>query len=495
MIKLVINHKYAIEAADIIRLFYGKTEIETINEEALEKNQGFFQERTLVLCSHVEELEHSVVATARLWQAPQAQACKEEFFSKEEKQKKSAVKRTLYKLLSKHCGKSFPWGILTGIRPVKIINDLMDKGFNEQQIKQHMGEHYLTSEKKTRLALEIAQVERPFVYPLREELVSLYAGIPFCPTRCHYCSFTSNSLKACGSYVEDYLSALFYEMEATLPAMNKYGLKVQTIYIGGGTPTTLDAKQLDRLFKKLYRVFGTDAVEFTCEAGRPDTITPEKLEVMKQNGITRISINPQTMNDDTLERIGRAHRAEETVTSFQMAREKGFDHINMDIILGLPGEGLKHLENTLRAIGQLKPESLTVHTMALKRASILHESNEAESSKESCTSQMLEMTEQFARQQSMHPYYLYRQKHMLENLENTGYCKPGQECIYNIQIIEEKQANIAFGADAITKAIHRDTGLIKRQGNIKDLRLYIRNIEEQVRKKLALLAEFYDKER
>ena len=255
----------------------------------------------------------------------------------------------------------------------------------------------------------------------------------------------------------------------------------------------MNEEQLDRLLKKLRELFGEQFIEFTCEAGRPDTITSEKLEVMKQNGITRISINPQTMNDDTLERIGRAHTVEETVKSFEMARAKGFDNINMDIILGLPGENLEHLQNTLQAIRLLGPESLTVHTMALKRASILHENNPQANSQESCTSQMLELTEQFARQQNMHPYYLYRQKHMLENLENTGYCKPGYECIYNVQIIEEKQTNIAFGADAITKVIDVHTGLIKRQGNIKDLRLYIKNIEEQVQKKLALLAEFYDK--
>jgi oxygen-independent coproporphyrinogen-3 oxidase len=273
--------------------------------------------------------------------------------------------------------------------------------------------------------------------------------------------------------------------------MNKSALTVQTIYIGGGTPTSLDEVQLERLLCKTEELFGSEALEFTCEAGRPDTITEGKLKAMKRHGVTRISINPQTMNDDTLERIGRAHNVEETVKSFEMARSLGFDNINMDIILGLPGENLQHLENTLEQIGELKPESLTVHTLAIKRASIIHENLSEAESTGSLAAEMMDKASEFALQQGFKPYYLYRQKHMAENLENVGFCKPGFECIYNIQIIEEKQTNIAFGADAITKVVFTDENRLERQGNIKDIKLYIARIEEQIQKKVQLLDNLY----
>lgn len=490
MIRLVVNHAFAAETANIIRLFYGKRQIETIDFEALEINQSLFQAEEVLLYSLLNFQGETIVAKAILHLHHKNSQYSEEYLINTEKQKKEAVKLTMYKLLSEHHGKTYPWGILTGIRPIKIVHELMDKDYSEEFIEALMMDKHLVSKEKTQLAIEIAKRERSFIYPLDSKKVSIYIGIPFCPTRCHYCSFTSNSLKTCGGLVEGYLTALIYEMEQTKAFMNKYNLKVQTMYIGGGTPTSLNEEQLDRLISKSYELFGDNLEEFTCEAGRPDTITEGKLRVLKQRGVTRISINPQTMNDETLEIIGRAHSSEETIKSFELARKLGFNNINMDIILGLPGEGMEHLERTLEAIEKLQPESLTVHTMAIKRASIINENIDGISNKGN-TSEMMKLTVEYAKKQNLHPYYLYRQKNMVENLENIGYSKAGYECIYNIQIIEEKQTNIAFGADAITKTVYTDENRIERQANIKDIQLYISRIEEQVNKKLKLLEELY----
>jgi oxygen-independent coproporphyrinogen-3 oxidase len=492
MIKLVTNHSYATEASNIIRLFYGKTQMDILSFEALEDNQSFFLAEEILLYSLLEYRGDKATSKAKASIKGTIKEYEEVFNIETEKHKKEAVKHSMYKLLSELHNKTYPWGILTGIRPIKIVQELIDKGYNVDYIKEYMQKSHLVSTEKAQLAVEIAAIERKFLYPLDSQKVSVYIGIPFCPTRCHYCSFTSNSLKTCGNLVESYLSALIYEMEQTQAIMNKYKLKVQTIYIGGGTPTSLTEEQLDRLLLKACELYGGSLEEFTCEAGRPDTITEGKLRVMKQRGITRISINPQTMNDETLERIGRAHNSEETIASFELARKIGFDNINMDIILGLPGEDIKHLEKTLQAIEKLQPESLTVHTMAIKRASIINDSNES-IVQQGNTGLMMKLTAEFAKQQNMHPYYLYRQKHMVENLENIGYCKPGYECIYNIQIIEEKQTNIAFGADAITKTVYISENRIERQGNIKDLRLYIDRIDEQIQKKIKLIDELYSK--
>jgi coproporphyrinogen dehydrogenase HemZ len=490
LIKLAVNHDYAADAANIVRLFYGKIKIDIVNYEALEKNQSFFQADEILLSSLLHSKKELVVVKAIIHlQEGKKEDC-ETYSISTVKQKKESVKLTMYKLLSELHHKDYPWGILTGIRPIKIVHELMNNGCNEEFIEAYMIDKHLVSKEKAQLAVEIAQRERDFIYPLDSNKVSIYIGIPFCPTRCHYCSFTSNSLKTCSGLVDDYLSALIFEMEQTQAYMSKHMLKVQTMYIGGGTPTSLNEFQLDRLLSKACELFGDCLEEFTCEAGRPDTITEAKLRVLKQRGVTRISINPQTMNDETLKIIGRDHSSDETIKSFELARRLGFDNINMDIILGLPGEGIQHLERTLEAIEKLQPESLTVHTMAIKRASIINENLDSITSQGN-TLEMMKRTAEYARKQNLKPYYLYRQKNMVENLENIGYCKPGYECIYNIQIIEEKQTNIAFGADAITKTVFNDENRIERQGNIKDIRLYISRIEEQVDKKLELLRELY----
>jgi oxygen-independent coproporphyrinogen-3 oxidase len=403
---------------------------------------------------------------------------------------KNLIKKSVYKLLAVVFGREYPWGILTGIRPVKIVHEFMDKGLSEKEIKDSLTNEYLVSEDRAKLAVEIACIERPYIYSDDNNEVSIYIGIPFCPSRCNYCSFTSNSLSEYQPFVEPYISSLEKEIRKVAEYMDNKGFRVQTIYIGGGTPTALNAQQLERLIDCIGRSFGREEIEFTCEAGRPDSITQEKLEVLYNSGIGRISINPQTMNDATLKCIGRAHNAEQVLESFKLARNSGFNNINMDIILGLPGETMAHLVRTLGEIKKLDPESVTVHTLALKRASVYHERLDAgKLSNEENVSQMMEYTKGFLRDMGMQPYYLYRQKHMIQNLENIGFSKKGFECIYNMQIMEERQTNIAFGADAVTKVVIRNENRIERQHNIKDVKLYIENVEAIISKKLNILEQ------
>jgi len=363
------------------------------------------------------------------------------------------------------------------------------------EIPERLAEEYLISRDRAELAVKIADIERPFVYPYNNREISIYIGIPFCPSRCDYCSFTSNSVNVYRGYIEPYMEKLTEEIRRISEFININGFKVQTIYIGGGTPTALNAQQLERLIECIGRSFGRQECEFTCEAGRPDSITKEKLQVLYGNNIGRISINPQTMNDDTLIRIGRAHNAGQVVESFKLAREIGFNNINMDIILGLPGETMAELAHTLEEIRKLDPESVTVHTMALKRASVLNEKYmKSALPDDENVSRMMEYTKGFLRDMDMHPYYLYRQKHMVQNLENIGFSKKGFECIYNMQIIEERQTIVAFGADAVTKVVINSENRIERQHNIKDIKLYIENIEAMIRKKLDVLEQILSEE-
>lgn len=485
------NHDYYNEAADIVRMFFGKCEVGRL-EKALVDSQSFLQEYDVIVTSSLDIIGESCACTSTYIDKQRQEEVETKSIIElpNDKALKSLVKKSMYKLLSVIFHREYPWGILTGIRPVKLVHELINKGFSEAAIPGKLTEEYLISQDRARLAVEIAGIERPFVYPCNDEAVSIYIGIPFCPSRCHYCSFTSNSIITYQAYVEPYLESLMKEIQRVSDYLNSKSYRVQTIYIGGGTPTSLNAGQLERLMLCINQCFGGQAVEFTCEAGRPDSITREKLQVLFDNNVSRISINPQTMNDDTLKCIGRAHNTEQIVESFKLARNIGFNNINMDLILGLPGENMVQLAHTLEEIKNLDPESVTVHTMAIKRASLY---NEGFMSKaivgDDIVLRMMDYSKDFLRNMDMHPYYLYRQKHMLQNLENIGFSKRGFECIYNMQIIEEKQTNVAFGADAVTKIVISSENRIERQHNIKDVKLYIENIEAMINNKIDILEQ------
>lgn len=402
---------------------------------------------------------------------------------------KTAIKRELYGLLTKLTNKTLPWGTLTGIRPTKIALTRLFAGQTREMIRSFMQETYLTSPEKTALSLAIAAREKELLSRIDyKNGYSLYVGIPFCPTTCLYCSFTSYPISLWRERVEEYLTALEREMDAVAAL---YGHKIlDTVYIGGGTPSALSAQQLDRLLGKLENTFDFRTVqEFTVEAGRADSITEEKLRVLYGHGVTRISVNPQTMKQETLQLIGRQHTVEQVVEAFRLARQVGFDNINMDIILGLPGENEADVAHTIAAIKELSPDALTVHSLAVKRASRLQQWIEEHGiTAYNNTEETMRIAAKGAADLGMVPYYLYRQKNMSGNFENVGYSKEGKYGIYNILIMEEMQTIVALGAGSITKRVYPD-GRIERCENAKDVETYMGKIEEMIGRKRKLLAE------
>ena len=407
-----------------------------------------------------------------------------------------AFKCTLYTKLSAQLNKTLPWGYLTGVRPSKIAYTLLEKGADREQILEEFTKKHLVSEKKAQLALQVAQTEKSILEKMDyKNGYSLYIGIPFCPTTCLYCSFTSYSLAAYQSKVQPYLEALLKEMKYVSEAMR--GRRLDTVYFGGGTPTPLRAGQLDMLLTELERQFDLSACrELTVEAGRPDSITYEKLCVLKAHHVDRISINPQTMNQQTLDLIGRRHTVEQIEEAFALAGKAGLDNINMDMILGLPGENKEMVQHTLEKIKALAPESLTVHSLAIKRAAALNIWREKYLDLQMDNSdEIVSMAADYAHQMGHQPYYMYRQKNMAGNFENVGYSKPGLECIYNILIMEEKQTIIAMGAGASTKIVFQNeteggqAGRIERIENVKDVTNYIQRIDEMIERKRKFFSE------
>lgn len=409
---------------------------------------------------------------------------------------KNELKRSIYKDLSSKTGKLLPWGDLTGIRPTRIAMNLIDEGMSDKEIYDYMRDTYLVSDEKTDLAIDIARREKRILSEIDyENGYSLYIGIPFCPTTCLYCSFTSYPIGAFKGIVDDYISCLEKEIDYVAEAFK--GKTLDTIYIGGGTPTTLLPDQIRRLIGYLRdKLDLTHVKEFTVESGRPDSITRDKLKAMKEMGVTRISVNPQTMSDETLRLIGRQHTVAQLVDSFHMAREEGFDNINMDIILGLPGETESDVQHTIDEIIKLSPDDLTVHSLAIKRGSRLFETIREKELKGELkvsmqysmnnTEEMMEIARKGAKALSLEPYYLYRQKNISGNFENTGYAKEGKAGIYNILINEEVQSIVALGAGTVTKRVFGEGGRIERCDNVKDVKLYMDNIDEMIQRKREL---------
>lgn len=399
------------------------------------------------------------------------------------KQTKNCLKSLLYQMLSAHTGQKLPWGNLTGIRPTKIPMALLEEGWKNTEIADYMRNTYFTSNEKTALAIMIANREKHILENIHyEDGYSLYIGIPFCPSICLYCSFSSSPIGVWKEKVDAYLDALCKEIAFGGEAYKDKIL--DTLYIGGGTPTTLSPAQMDRLLTEVERHFDLSHMqEFTVEAGRPDSITREKLEVLRKHRVSRISINPQTMNQNTLDIIGRRHTVEETVQAFTLARELGFDNINMDLIVGLPGEELPEVEHTMKEVTRLAPDSITVHSLAVKRAARLHMfKDQYKELTFTNNQQIMDMTSVYAGKAGLSPYYLYRQKNMAGNFENVGYAADGKEGIYNILIMEEKQSILALGAGASTKVV-RAADRIDRIENVKDIRNYMERIDEMIARK------------
>ncbi|MCR5099121.1 MAG: coproporphyrinogen dehydrogenase HemZ [Lachnospiraceae bacterium] len=401
---------------------------------------------------------------------------------------KNTLKKELYNELSRRQGHTLPWGTLTGVRPTKLTLRELDRGRSFEETVEYMKANYLTSEKKARLATEIAVRERQMMSSLHDGSVCLYIGIPFCPSICLYCSFSSYAIGAFGDSVEDYLDALKTEIKNASRVLN--GRHIEAVYFGGGTPTSLSATQLDGLLGTLdssIDLSGTS--EFTVEAGRPDSITDDKLKVLASHGVDRISVNPQTLQQKTLDTIGRRHTVDDFCRAYSMARNYPF-LINTDLIVGLPGEVENEVRDTLERIVELSPDNLTVHSLAKKRASRLTEQwDEFASGAFVYTDTIEQLVFDAARRLDMEPYYMYRQKEIAGNMENVGFARAGEECLYNVLMMEEACDIAAFGAGAVSKRISgtpAHDGMREKADRIrnpKDVKNYIDRIEETVQKK------------
>ena len=398
---------------------------------------------------------------------------------------KNDLKRNIYINLLKLGNKELPWGTLTGIRPTKIVMEMLENDMSLEDIKKHLKEVYLVSDKRIKLCTDTAKNEFNILKKIDyKDGYSLYIGIPFCPTRCLYCSFTSYSIAQWKKDTDTYVEALCKELLA-VSKMYK-GKKLQTIYMGGGTPTSLEGYQLSKILNVVKKNFDlSNLLELTVEAGRPDSITREKLEALKEVGVDRISINPQTMQQKTLDLIGRYHTIEDIFESYKLAREVGFENINMDFIIGLNGEILEDVIDSFTNVKSFAPESITIHSLALKRAARLNTENKREIMNNDLILSMINTATDTCADLGLEPYYLYRQKNMAGNLENIGFSKPGKECLYNILIMEEKQTIIACGAGTSSKIVFGD-GRIERIENVKDPKLYIERLDEMIMRKESM---------
>ncbi len=404
---------------------------------------------------------------------------------------KRALKTCVYSLMKELTGIQPPWGSLTGIRPTRLFRAALGSGSSLDEAEQALTETFDVTPQKASLVRETVETQLALT-PQQPGEIDLYVGIPFCPSRCAYCSFLSGEIGK-GAFLEPYLDALTGEILSTQALLKACGLRLRALYMGGGTPTAPDTAWLDRLLNVLTPLLET-CREVTVEAGRPDTLDREKLQMLWDHGIRRISINPQTAHDATLRRIGRRHTWEQTVAAYALAREIGFPHINMDLIAGLPGEDEDMFLETLEQSRELHPESLTVHTLCIKHSSLLN-LWKADLPDGDMTARMVDSGRQEAAARGMRPYYLYRQKYMAGNLENVGYALPGHESLYNIGMMEENADVLAVGAGGISKKVNTATGKIVRAPNVSDVREYLERWEEMARRKTEIfIPEAFGKE-
>lgn len=468
----ILNDKFKYEIYNIFHLFYDEVQF---------VNNNNYDYKVIVEEYKIEILHDNLC---------------ESFNFEDELSVKENVKKLLYEFLSKATNLEIPWGTLVGIRPTKIVLKLMKEGKSQEEIREYFKNHSLTREDKVNLCIDVAKVEEDYVNKDTNS-ISVYIGMPFCPTRCIYCSFISDTIQNCKDIVEDYLQAMYYEIENISKYIKSKNLNIECVYFGGGTPTSINNVQFEETMLRIYGGFIKDnnVKEFTVECGRPDSITKEKLIALKKYGVDRISINPQTMNDATLKLIGRGHTSKDVIDKFKLARSLGFDNINVDLIVGLPGEGLREVRNTCSEILKLSPDSITVHGMSLKRGSKLHQNILNNIYMKVATqvelNKMYDETVKLSKSLMLKPYYMYRQKNMVGNMENVGYSKFGKECIYNIEMIEERQTIIAIGANAVSKIIFLEENRLERFPNIKDVREYTKRIEEKVESKIIFLDELY----
>ncbi len=479
------GYNYKHDVFELLRVIINSDEINFIENKDLITNDRRSYENRLEVKKKDSSIEASLYKNGKLVKKHLEKINRSSSaYYKEASLENNARKRSIYNLLVED-KKALPWGILTGIRPLKLMHGLMDKGLDLDKTKEILAEEFLLSTCKLDLMGDIASRQRKHIYPLTNKKYNLYVNIPFCPSKCYYCSFSSYSLENDSDSVREYVETLIYELKETAKMLaNK---QINTVYIGGGTPTHLKTVDLENILVTIKKEFKIDEeIEFTVEAGRPDTISQEKLIMMRQQGVNRISINPQTMNDTTLARIGRLHDKNSTISTYKLAKGLGFDIINMDVILGLPGENIHDIKNTLDSIAKLDPDNLTIHSLAVKRGSELSKKDNIKM-EEIDEFQLEKLIDKYIKDQKMYPYYLYRQKQSYSSLQNIGYSKKDKESIYNILMMEEKQTVVGVGLGAVTKIFDADSARVKRIPNFKGLSDYIDRVDENLYSKNKIL--------
>ncbi len=436
---------------------------------------------TVVSQLEVENDIYKAAATITVGNRETSGNMEKQLFSPVRKDVSDVIKKSVFFACKKLSDMPTPWGVSTGIRPAKTARMMLDEGFSDDEILNYMRDEYFVADNKAKLSLDVAKREKELLKDREENGISIYVGVPFCPTRCAYCSFISQAVTHNQKFLEPYADALIKEIEATAKICEDFGYKAETIYFGGGTPTTLPTHILDRVIKKVKSCFDISKLkEFTVEAGRPDTFSDEMLSVLKENGVGRISINPQTMNQKTLDLIGRRHSVEDAVKAFEMAKKYNCFSINADLIAGLPEEAPEDFEKTVKEVVALNPDAVTVHTMYFKRAARMID-DFAKLRFASHAGEMVDFSHDYLAENSLLPYYMYKQRNTLGNLENTAFAKIGHESLYNIYIMEEIQTIFALGGGASTKMVKGD--LIERVFNPKEAGDYITRIDEIIEKK------------
>lgn len=469
---------FANDLADVMRIFWGALELK-VNEPGGDVTVEHREEEA----GGQRRCDMTMTGLYAFHAARQAALGPDALLDK--RYHKRLIKQTLYDVMVGVTGRRPPWGSLTGIRPTRLLYEGMSRGLTLQEAEAETRAMFDVRADKAALLSQIVSVQQEIAPPRMRE-ADLYVGIPFCVSRCAYCSFLSGEVGK-GKQLAPYVEALEGEIRGALALMEEKGLTPRAFYMGGGTPTSLTAPLLERVLAAADP-FIQKAREVTVEAGRPDTIDRDKLRVIRDHGATRISVNPQTMHDETLRRIGRRHTTAQTEAAYDLAREMGFSHINMDLIAGLPGEDAEMFLQTLAWSRALHPESLTVHTLSIKRSSLLH-LWEAQLPDGDMVEAMVEAGRREAADRGMRPYYLYRQKYMAGNLENVGYALPGHECVYNIDMMEEVGHVLAVGAGAISKRVNPAIGRIERAPNVSEISQYIGRMPEMLERKRALWRE------
>lgn len=476
----VKNHNFHFELENLTRLFFPNEKITVIRDFSEPQPPYIYTEVSdkITISVNIGSFNKSETAVKKL--------------ADDDNELVSA--QLLYKLLCDFTGLTQPWGILTGVRPVKLLRRLAEESNEEQAVKKFEKDFFVSNE-KIALSRETEHNERKILELSKPESFSLYVGIPFCPSRCSYCSFVMASIERAEKLIEPYTKLLCEEIKRTAEIANKLGLRLETVYFGGGTPTTLSAEQLDTVLRTVNKSFDMSTCrEFTVEAGRPDTIDIAKLFALKENKVDRISINPQTVNDEVLKTIGRKHTAQQFFDAFELARKCGFDNINTDLIAGLPTDTPESFKNSLDSIVRLNAECITVHTLCMKRASRLttegvtldlQQARDARDARE-----MLAYTQNILGQNEYIPYYMYRQSRMVGNLENVGWSKKGFESLYNVYVMDETHTILACGSGGVTKLKRNNPDYLERIFNFKYPYEYIDRFDELIQRKSGIM-QFY----